>query len=117
MKRATLAALALLLTAAVAIAVAWPREEFIASASSADHAPTAANIARGAYLARAGDCMACHTARGGVPYAGGRVLETPFGRLVAPNITPEPTTGIGTWTADDFWRALHNGRSKDGRLL
>jgi mono/diheme cytochrome c family protein len=61
--------------------------------------------------------MACHTARGGVPWAGGRVLDTPFGRLVAPNITPEPATGIGTWSADDFWRALHNGKSKDGRLL
>ncbi len=117
MKRAAVAVLALLLAAAAAIALAWPREEFIASASIADYAPSAANIARGAYLARAGDCMACHTARGGVPYAGGRVLETPFGRLAAPNITPEPATGIGTWTPDDFWRALHNGKSKDGRLL
>ncbi len=109
--------LLLLALAAAAIALAWPREEFIASTSNADHAATPANIARGAYLARAGDCMACHTARGGVPYAGGRALDTPFGRLVAPNITPEPTTGIGSWTPDDFWRALHNGKSKDGRLL
>jgi mono/diheme cytochrome c family protein len=103
--------------AIVAVAVLWPREEFIASRSASDYATTEANIARGAYLARAGDCMACHTARGGVPWAGGRALETPFGRLVAPNITPEPTTGIGNWSADDFWRALHNGKSKDGRLL
>jgi mono/diheme cytochrome c family protein len=106
-----------LLLAAAAILLAWPREEFIASRSGADHAATQANIARGAYLARAGDCMACHTARGGVPYAGGRALDTPFGRLYAPNITPEPTTGIGNWTPDDFWRALHNGKSKEGRLL
>jgi len=118
MKRRVMYGLILLLAAAaVLVALAWPREEFIASASPADHAPTAANIARGAYLARAGDCMACHTARGGVPYAGGRALDTPFGRLFAPNITPEATTGIGNWTADDFWRALHNGKSKDGRLL
>ncbi|MEN3277911.1 MAG: hypothetical protein V7631_3701 [Massilia sp.] len=102
---------------AAAIALAWPREEFIASNAPADHALTPANIARGAYLARAGDCMACHTARGGVPYAGGRALDTPFGRLYAPNITPEPSTGIGNWSADDFWRALHNGKSRDGRLL
>ena len=102
---------------AVAAALAWPREEFIASRSPADHAPTPDIIARGAYLARAGDCMACHTARGGVPYAGGRAIDTPFGRLVAPNITPEPSTGIGNWSADDFWRALHNGKSRDGRLL
>jgi mono/diheme cytochrome c family protein len=117
MKRRVLTGLAVLLAvAAVAIALAWPREEFIA-ANAADHAPTQANIARGAYLARAGDCMACHTARGGVPYAGGRALDTPFGRLIAPNITPESSTGIGSWTPDDFWRALHNGKSKDGRLL
>jgi mono/diheme cytochrome c family protein len=107
----------LLALATAAIALAWPHEEFVASRASADHAPTQANIARGAYLARAGDCMACHTARGGVPYAGGRALDTPFGRLFAPNITPEPTTGIGGWTPDDFWRALHNGKAKDGRLL
>jgi len=118
MKRRTLAGLLLLPAfAAAAIALAWPREEFIAATSNADHAATSANIARGAYLARAGDCMACHTARGGVPYAGGRALDTPFGRLVAPNITPERTTGIGSWTPDDFWNALHNGKSKDGRLL
>jgi mono/diheme cytochrome c family protein len=107
----------LLVLAAAAILLAWPREEFVASRSSADHAATQANIARGAYLARAGDCMACHTARGGVPYAGGRALDTPFGRLFAPNITPEASTGIGGWTPDDFWRALHNGKSKEGRLL
>ncbi|MET0982937.1 MAG: cytochrome c [Telluria sp.] len=109
--------LAVLAVLAVAAALAWPREEFVASSSPADHALTTANIARGAYLARAGDCMACHTARGGVPYAGGRILDTPFGRFHAPNITPEPTTGIGAWSADDFWRALHNGKSRDGRLL
>ena len=118
MKRRMLLALLLLLAVAIAaIVIAWPREEFIASRAPGDHAATNANLARGAYLARAGDCMACHTARGGVPYAGGRVLDTPFGRLLAPNITPEPTTGIGSWTPDDFWRALHNGKSKDGRLL
>jgi mono/diheme cytochrome c family protein len=61
--------------------------------------------------------MACHTARGGAPFAGGRMLDTPFGRVAAPNITPDPETGIGAWSADDFWRALHNGKSRDGRLL
>ena len=52
-------------------------------------------IARGEYLARAGDCIACHTARGGVPYAGGRGIETPFGTVYAPNLTPDPQTGLG----------------------
>ena len=74
-------------------------------------------IARGEYLARAGDCIACHTARGGVPYAGGRGIETPFGTVYAPNLTPDSQTGLGQWSASDFWRALHNGRSRDGRLL
>jgi hypothetical protein len=61
--------------------------------------------------------MACHTTRGGVAYAGGRALQTPFGKVLSPNITADRETGIGSWTADDFWRALHNGKSKDGRLL
>ena len=105
---------ALLLLAAL---IAWPRTEMVASSSPAAFAATPANIARGAYLAKAGDCMACHTVRGGVPYAGGRAIETPFGRLLAPNITPDRETGIGAWSADDFWNALHNGKSRDGRLL
>lgn len=100
-----------------AVLIAWPRAEMIASSSPAAYAPTAANIARGAYLAKAGDCMACHTARGGVPYAGGRAIATPFGHLLAPNITSDRDTGIGAWSADEFWNALHNGKSRDGRLL
>ena len=66
-------------------------------------ADKAAQLQRGAYLARAGDCMACHTARGGEPYAGGRGIATPFGEVVAPNITPDAQTGIGNWSADDCW--------------
>ncbi|MFS2137889.1 c-type cytochrome [Duganella sp. Dugasp56] len=77
----------------------------------------AEQVARGAYLAKAGDCMACHTTRGGQPYAGGRALQTPFGNVISPNITSDAATGIGSWSADDFWRALHNGKSKDGRML
>ena len=61
--------------------------------------------------------MACHTASGGEAFAGGVVIPTPFGAFYAPNITPDPQTGIGTWTAEDFWRALHEGKSKDGTLL
>jgi mono/diheme cytochrome c family protein len=72
---------------------------------------------RGEYLARAGDCAACHTERGGEPYAGGLPIPTPFGIFYGPNITPDAETGIGQWTAEDFWRALHEGRSKDGTLL
>ncbi|MCC2956343.1 cytochrome c [Massilia sp. IC2-477] len=111
--------LALLLAAlaVVLVAIAWPREDFVASTSPAAWGPSPENIARGAYLARAGDCIACHTARGGAEYAGGRALDTPFGRLYGPNLTPDMETGIGAWSADDFWNALHNGKSRDGRLL
>ena len=77
----------------------------------------AAQWARGEYLARAGNCMACHTARGGDEYAGGRVMRTGFGDIYAPNITPDEETGIGSWTSDDFWRAMHNGKSRDGSFL
>jgi mono/diheme cytochrome c family protein len=72
-------------------------------------------VTRGAYLARAGDCVSCHTAPGGQPYAGGYRLDTPFGYLLAPNITPDAATGIGRWSADDFWRALHQGVNKRGQ--
>ncbi|MBE1161606.1 cytochrome c [Dyella acidiphila] len=74
-------------------------------------------IAQGKYLALAGDCVSCHTAQGGQPYAGGRALPTPFGSIPAPNITPDPDTGLGRWRFDDFWRALHTGVGHDGELL
>ena len=76
-----------------------------------------ATIARGAYLARAGNCMACHTERGGQPYAGGRGIDTPFGTVYASNLTPDAATGLGQWSAEAFRRALHEGRSRDGHLL
>ncbi len=74
-------------------------------------------IKRGEYLATVGDCAACHTARGSQPYAGGRSLATPFGDVPAPNITPDPATGIGQWSFEDFWRALHDGKGRQGELL
>ncbi len=73
-------------------------------------------VQRGAYLARAGNCAACHTAQGGAPYAGGRPIETPFGTVYSSNLTPD-ASGLGRWNASAFRRALHNGRSLDGRLL
>ena len=69
-------------------------------------------IARGEYLARAGDCIACHTAREGKTFAGGLAMKTPFGTLYTSNITPDPQTGIGTWTSDQFYRTMHNGVSR-----
>ncbi len=74
-------------------------------------------IARGKGLATAGDCIACHTAPGGTPFAGGLALQTPFGAIMTPNITPDNTTGIGSWSADDFARAMHEGRRPGGTYL
>ena len=78
---------------------------------------TPQQIEHGAYLARAGNCSACHTARGGAPFAGGSGINTPFGTVYSSNLTPDGATGMGNWSADEFWRAMHNGRSRDGRLL
>ena len=78
---------------------------------------TPAQIAQGAYLARAGNCAACHTARGGADYAGGLGIATPFGTVYTSNLTPDAQTGLGNWTPGMFWRAMHHGRSADGRLL
>lgn len=72
---------------------------------------------RGQYLAEAGDCIACHTKHDGQAFAGGLPMVTPFGTIYSPNITPDPDYGIGNWTADDFYRMLHTGRSRDGTLL
>ena len=72
---------------------------------------------RGAYLALVGNCAGCHTMRGGAPYAGGLAIDTPFGSVYASNLTPDAATGIGRWTRAEFWRAMHHGRSKDGRWL
>ncbi|MCC6198390.1 MAG: cytochrome c, partial [Burkholderiales bacterium] len=72
-------------------------------------------IQRGEYLARAGDCISCHTAAGGEPFAGGLRLDTPFGYMLSPNITPDHETGIGRWSRDHFHRALHHGVNRRGQ--
>jgi mono/diheme cytochrome c family protein len=74
-------------------------------------------IARGRYLVRAGDCVACHTADGGAPFAGDRAIPTPFGTLYSSNLTPDPDTGIGRWTDEDFYRAMHEGMDRQGNHL
>jgi mono/diheme cytochrome c family protein len=74
-------------------------------------------VKRGEYLARAGDCVACHTADKARPFAGGLPINTPFGTIVTPNITPDPDTGIGQWSDADFLRAMHEGIGKGGERL
>ncbi|MDL2398416.1 cytochrome c [Rhizobium mayense] len=86
-------------------------------AQEAGAKPDPALIAKGEYLARAGDCIACHTAPEGAIFAGGRAMPTPFGVIYTSNITPDATTGIGKWTAEDFYQTMHRGRFPDGGLL
>src|SRR5665213_2082684 len=72
-------------------------------------------IERGRYLTVVGDCAACHTEPGGgQAFAGGRPIETPFGKVLASNITPDRDTGIGAWTDDEFVRALKSGIGRGG---
>ncbi len=85
--------------------------------ASIDPVVAADPVSRGRYLALAGDCIGCHQARGGEPYAGGLAVPTIFGGIYSSNITPDRETGIGAWTADDFWQALHEGKGRDGEYL
>ena len=94
-------------TTAILIAIAAPT----ASAQQQDQ------VKKGEYIAIAADCNGCHTATEGKPYAGGVELKTPFGKLVAPNITQDKETGIGDWSRDDFEKALRQGIGKDGQPL
>ena len=73
-------------------------------------------IKQGEYLARAGDCVACHTAKDGKPFAGGLAMETPIGMIYSTNITPDPT-GIGAYSFDDFDKAVRHGVAKNGNTL
>jgi mono/diheme cytochrome c family protein len=87
------------------------------------HAPARASAAapelveRGRYLALAADCVVCHTAAGGTAYAGARPIDTPFGMIYSRNLTPDRETGLGLWSDADFYRALHEGLSRDGSHL
>jgi nicotinate dehydrogenase subunit B len=78
---------------------------------------SAETIARGRTLSELGDCRVCHTVPGGVPMAGGRPLETPFGTIYSTNITPDPETGIGAWSYPAFERAMREGVHRDGKQL
>ncbi|MGE5540289.1 MAG: cytochrome c [Gemmatimonas sp.] len=88
-----------------------------ASAPRASADESFSEIARGKRLVDAGDCVACHTADPAKPLAGGVAVETPFGTIYSSNITPDAKTGIGNWSSDDFYRAMHEGVSRDGDRL
>jgi len=87
-----------------------------ASTSADGQSGAADQLVRGRYLVKAADCAACHTAADGAPFAGGVKLASPFGTFYGTNITPDQDHGIGKWSADDFYKALHDGVSPDGQL-
>jgi mono/diheme cytochrome c family protein len=82
-----------------------------------DSAPDAAQLRRGQYLVRAGDCVSCHMREGGEPLAGGLGLKTPFGTIYSSNISADQETGVGNWTPDQFYRAMHDGVGVHGENL
>lgn len=84
----------------------------VAASAQQDGAGESPDLAE--YVFTISGCAHCHTAEGGKPLAGGRALPTPFGTFYAPNITAHPTEGIGSWSRDDFYRALHEGESPAG---
>ena len=106
-----------LLRAALGAALAAVAALAPGASAAAGSGPAQDPIARGAYLARMGDCVSCHSSPDSGPYGGGLKIATPFGYLISPNITFEPATGIGAWSKDDFWRALHDGRGRRGEYL
>lgn len=119
MRRSTLALLLVLVLLVVAAGVAYLLKPRLlpGSGQPAQTNATTQIINRGEYLARAGDCVACHTAPNGPEFSGGRAMPTPFGNLYTPNITPDDETGIGRWSADEFYRMMHTGVSRDGTLM
>jgi len=83
----------------------------------ADDTASESLIKRGEYLARAGDCVACHSTAGGKPFAGGLAMATPIGTIYSTNITPDKATGIGDYSYDDFQKAVRHGVAKNGDTL
>jgi hypothetical protein len=101
----------------VGTGAAWLALDRDSDPSAPDVESSPALVARGQYLTRAADCSACHSTSGGRPFAGGVPFRLPFGTIYSSNITADPQTGIGTWSDDDFVRALHHGITKDGTHL
>jgi mono/diheme cytochrome c family protein len=117
MKKLLLALTLPALVLAAIVLLPGPADHQVAEAPPPLGAEPSSEIERGRALVTLADCKACHTARGGRAFAGNRAIPTAFGTFFSPNITPDPETGIGRWTEQDFWRALHEGRSPDGTLL
>jgi len=118
MKKRNVAAVAVtLLAVSIGALYLWTRPAPLAPTAGPPPAATADDLAAGARVVALGDCMVCHTAKGGAAYAGGLGLGTPFGTIYSTNITPDAQTGIGSWSEEAFRRALREGVARDGHLL
>lgn len=96
-----------------AVGLALAAASFLSNAATSS--PPA--LARGKYLTAIAGCESCHTGDKGQPFAGGLVMQTPFGSVTTPNITPDRTTGIGAWTDEQFYKAMHDGLGRNGEYL
>ncbi|MDM0119387.1 c-type cytochrome [Variovorax arabinosiphilus] len=94
-----------------------PAAPVVATTGASTAVSSDPTVERGRYLARAGDCVSCHTGPSNVPFAGGLPMATPFGTIVSSNITPDKGAGIGDYTEADFARALREGVRRDGQHL
>jgi alcohol dehydrogenase (quinone), cytochrome c subunit len=90
---------------------------FCVPAPAAGQPPSDSTLKRGQYLATVGNCISCHTRPGAVPFSGGVLFETLFGKIYSSNITPDPATGIGRWSAGDLRQAMHEGIAAGGHRL
>ncbi|MFC6340165.1 c-type cytochrome [Pseudomonas sp. CCM 7891] len=107
--------LGMLVLVVVLVFAFWPTHT--RSLQASPEAEQAALIEKGRYLADAGDCTACHTGKGGKPFAGGLPIASPIGTLYSSNITPDKKSGIGNYSLDDFDRAIRHGIAADGASL
>ena len=114
MKKALLLVIVIVVAVAAWICLRTPSSPF-ENAAKID--ANAALIEKGAYVARASDCVACHTTQDGKPFAGGLEMATPIGRIYTTNITPDAETGIGNYSLADFDRAVRKGVNPDGTHL
>ena len=119
MKRLLIVIVILVIFGAVALALLSRTDRSAGTSPAIAGAPaSAAAVARGEYLIKAADCIACHTAgESGKPFAGGVAFKLPFGTIYSSNITPDPTYGIGSYTDDEFVRAVREGIRRDGKHL
>lgn len=119
MKRFLIAAVGVAAAVIISYAVLNRTDAAAGIAPAIAGAPASADMrARGEYLTKAADCVACHTVpQSGRPFAGGVAFRLPFGTLYSSNITPDAASGIGRWSDDEFVRAVHDGVRKDGRHL